>query len=262
MICRFCGKESDQMTPFDEWIKPTFVDHDKLLPGDAVCDDCLFWFNERSENLARLVGKDKPQRMRNYSHFIVADEWIPLSKANKQRMQDLLFGNPFPELAAIAESGQKHIVFRARRNLPGSICGWIQFEEQAYFLQPNDLWKLLDLIELLYAHFSKTEIRTADYKQHRVRKFGMAEWWALESGIKDRRGSLLFQLALFLAQRRENDIRTRKGSGTSVHDLAGSAKRLQESLPDDNMETVRGSDTQRGVYEQLGDVRQLSLFES
>lgn len=122
MICRFCGKPG-KGEDFQKWVKPTFTNHDKLLPGEIVCNDCLFWFEESSQELADRTDKDKPQRMRNYSHFIVGGEWHPLSKGDKAGMIELLTSVPFPELAAIAESGQKHIVFRATRNVPGSAAG-------------------------------------------------------------------------------------------------------------------------------------------
>jgi hypothetical protein len=262
MLCRFCGNESDDMTDFNRWVKPTFVDHDKLLDGDGVCDSCLFWFDERSAELAALVGKDKPQRMRNYSHFVVSGMWIPLSKADKQHMQSILLGVPFPELATIAESGQKHIVFRARRNPLGATCGWVQFEEQSLFVQPMELKELLTLVESLHAQFSKEEIETGDYVQHRVRQFGVEQWWTLESGIKSKRGGLLFQLALFLAQRSKDDTRASRGGRVSVDNLARRTTRLQEPLPNDDMATVRGPGEECSVHEQPGDVRQLSLFES
>jgi hypothetical protein len=38
-------------------------------------------------------------------------------------MLELLTTFPFPELAAIAESGQKHIIFRAPRNPAGQASG-------------------------------------------------------------------------------------------------------------------------------------------
>jgi len=246
---------------FEKWVKPTFTDHDKLLAGDGVCSDCLFWFNERSKELATLVGKDKPQRMRNYSHFVQVDKWMPLSKGNKQRMQEILFTYPFPTLAAIADSGQKHIVFRARRNPPDSTCGWIQFEEQALFVQPQELKDLLELIETLYAHFSKGEIETGDYKSYRVMSFGVERWQGLEEQVNPRRGSLLFKVALFLAQRREDGQVEGASGGSAMDGLARDTAGLQETLPPQHLATVRGPREKRGVHKQPGQVRQLALFE-
>lgn len=202
--CRFCHNESTGIL-FSNWARPTFTDHDKLGPGDIICRDCLFWFDEKSELLAEIVGKDKPQRMRNYSHFVVGGEWLPLSKANKAEMTAFFLGTPFPTMAAIAESGQKHIAFRAICNPPGSTAGWVQFEEQRLFVRPAELRQVLDTIEDLYVSFSKSEIEAGRYSQHRIRKFGLERWQSLESQLSSIRDSLLFKLALFLAQKRKGD---------------------------------------------------------
>lgn len=260
MLCRFCGNNSIGVS-FADWVKPTFTDRDKLLPGDIVCDDCLFWFDERSEGLAEIVGKQKPQRMRNYSHFIVGGEWTPLSKGNKSEMTGLLLGQPFPELAAIAQSGQKHIVFRATRNPPGSVSGWIQFEEQSLFVNPPELKTMLDIVESLYAEFSKGEIGTSRYKGYRVIKFGFQEWDQLERKIRQSRGSLLFELALFLAQKGESlDRATPESSGLANGDLERDTSGLQESLSNDDLATVRGSGQIGSIHEQPGEIHQLSLL--
>ena len=261
MLCRFCGGESTAATLFDAWVKPTFTDHDKLLDGDGICRDCLFWFNERSEKLAALVGKDKPQRMRNYSHFIQSEQWIPLSKGNKQRMQEILLTFPFPALAAIADSGQKHIVFRARRNPPESTCGWIQFEEQSLFIYPQELKDLLKLIEELYAHFSKGEIERGDYKSYRVMSFGVELWQKLEEQINPRRSGLLFKVALFLAQRKEDGKEKRASDGLAMDGLARNTTRLQKPLSSQHLDAVRGPCEECGVHKQPGQVCQLTLFE-
>jgi len=259
MICRFCGSVAENS--FNDWVKPTFTDHDKLLDGNGVCHDCLFWFDERSEKLAALVGKDKPQRMRNYSHFVVGGKWTPLSKGSKQHMQDILLSETFPELAAIAESGQKHIVFRAQRNPPGVTCGWVQFEEQALFVRSQELKSLLDLTEALYVHFSKGEIETGNYKSYRIMQFGVDAWQELESQVKSHRNSLLFKLALFLAQRSEGGQIKRSGDGSTVDNLARDAAGLQKALPPKHLATIRGQSEKRGVHKQSGQVRQLALFE-
>lgn len=262
-ICRFCGQPGEGQ-PFAKWVKPTFTDHDKLQPGNIVCHDCLFWFEESSQELARIAGKDKPQRMRNYSHFIIKGQWVPLSKGDKPRMIDLLLGHSFPELAAIAESGQKHIVFRARRNPQGSQAGWVQFEEQSLWVEPDDLRFWLGLVGPMLGVFSKKEIKSGNYLPHRVLEFGFDQWQANEAKIKSQRGSLFFDLIIFLAQKKETetDERNTGSSGNATgHHLAGDRQRLQESLPANDLATIRGHGQGKRLHQQPGKVRQLALFE-
>lgn len=260
--CRFCSQSSEGIA-FDKWVKPTFTDFDKLQGGNIVCNSCLFFFDESNAELTQRMGKDKPQRMRNYSHFIVNGEWIPLSKGNKAQMRELLLGDVFPELAAIADSGQKHIVFRATRNQVGSKAGWVQFEEQRLYLVPDDLRGLLVPIEGLYTQFSKGEIESGDYIGYRILTFGLERWYELENKIKPQRGKPIFSLALFLAQRSDDGTRnTEQSGGFAESDLARNSSGLQESLSDDDMDTIREPSKKRGLHKQSSKVHQSTLFET
>lgn len=254
-VCRVCGTENIGV-PFSEWVRPTFTDFDKLQGGEIVCHVCLFSFDEKSEELARRVGKDKPQRMRNYSHFVLDGEWIPLSKGDKARMREILAQSP--ELAIIAISGQKHLIFRAQP-------GWWQIEEQSVQPFPETLEQLLEPVETLYTAFSKSEIETGDYAQHRILKFGLPAWQALETSIAPWRGSIQLELALFLAQKKEiePDGQTTRESRPDAGDhLARSSGLVQEPLSHDDLAAIRGPDTQRSVHQQPEQIRQLPLFKA
>ena len=237
-ICRICGEDKLAGTPFDAWVKDTFMNIDNLRPGEIICDDCLFWFDDNSTELQHIMGKDKPQRMRNYSHFVIDGQWIPASKADKRRMQELLLGGKFPELAVIAVSGQKHIAFRARRNPPGQDAGWVQLEETSLWTTQDALAHLLGLVEDLYIGFSKGEIAAGNYSAHRAEKFGLKRLMDLEGAVRPVRRTALFDLALFLAQRSEDGNNEGSGGDPAEVDLAGHPGGLQVPLPDDNLGSV------------------------
>lgn len=260
--CRFCGQQGKGQ-PFEKWVKDTFTDHDKLNPGGIICNDCAFWFEESSSLLAQKVGKDKPQRMRNYSQFVVNGEWTPLSKSDKPRMVELLLGESFPELAAIADSGQKHIVFRATRNPQGSKAGWVQFEEQRLWIIPKELKSLIETIEAGLLIFSKSEIEFGQYLPHRIIQFGLEKWQEMEAALKPKRGSLLLKLAIFLSQKKETETDERittDGSGLALDSLAGDRQRVQEPLPADDLGAIREHGQGERIHQQPGAVHQLSLF--
>lgn len=256
-ICRVCGLEGTGL-PFGKWVRPTFTDWDKLVQGDILCQPCQFAFCERSELLAARVGKDKPQRMRNYSHFVVSGGWVPLSKGDKARMAHILL-HESPEVAVIAQSGQKHI-------LPWAVPGTVQFE----LTQIRDwhrLGPLLAKVETLYSGFSKGEIESGDYAQHRVLRFGTALWWKLEAEMKPVRQAALFELVLFLAQKKgELNGRTESdapaGGSVASGSMARDTARVQEPLPSHDLAAVRGQREERGVHRQPGQVHQFTLFES
>ncbi len=264
-ICRICGQLGEGQS-FDAWVRDTFTNWDLLHPGEIICSGCLFWFEQHSTELQSRMGKDKPQKMQNYSQFIVAGAWEPVSKGDKPRMRELLLAQPFPELAAIAVSGQKHLAFRARRNPAGQTSGWVQFEEQAVWVDPGELWALLVTIEALYVTFSKGEIETGRYFPARILAYGLARWQADEAVIQPLRKTALFGLALFLAQRKEqedgDDGQDADGAGGDApgDHLAGHPAHLQEPLPDDHLGAVRERDPRRGLHQQPGDVSQPSLW--
>ena len=255
-ICRVCGVPGTGLS-FNDWVRPTFTDWDKLQPSDILCQPCQFAFEERSELLAARVGKDKPQRMRNYSHFVVNGEWTPLSKSNKAEMARILLEES-PEVAIVAVSGQKHIIFRAQP-------GWWQVEEQAQLADPPTLQWHLERVEILYnGDFAKSEIETGDYAQHRILRFGVGKWQAYEESLRPFRQSALFQLAVFLVQKKGEQNGgtgrvTPASSGIAGRDMARDTGQLQEPLSAQHLATVRGQREEHGVHQQSGQVRQLSL---
>lgn len=260
--CRVCGKDSTGQA-FDAWVKDTFTNYDILRPGQIICDGCLFWFDQKSIKLQTLMGKEKPQKMQNYSHFVVGGEWHPVSKGNKPEMARLLLTSPFPELAVIANSGQKHIAFRARRNPAGQSAGWIQFEEISVWVDPQAFGPLLSIIEELYTVFSKGEIESGHYFPKRIMDFGVERWDSFEQRIKLIRKTILFQLAIFLAQRsEEDDDQSGDGSDTAQDNLERSAVGLQESVPDDHLGSVRKRDQIGSLHQQPGEVYQFDLFSA
>jgi len=257
--CRICGEKGEGIR-FDGWVRDTFTNYDLLKKGEIICSKCVFWFDQKSTELQQRMGKDKPQKMQNYSHFIIGDEWLPVSKGDKPLMAKLLLSSPFPTLAAIAISGQKHIAFRARRNPASQSAGWVQFEEQTVWVEQSALSKLLKVIEDLYTCFSKDEIGSGNYRAYLIMQFGVERWRDLEQYVRPLRQTILFQLALFLAQRSHDGRNTSDGSDAAENYLAGHTGGLQKSIPDDNLGTVRERNTGRELHQQSGQVHQLDLL--
>lgn len=254
-VCRVCGGTSDGIG-FSGWVRDTFTDHDKLLPGEIICQSCQFCFDEASPLLTERAGKEKLQRMRNYSHFVVDGEWLPLSKGQKTEMLEALRSNP--SVAIIAESGQKHIIFRAQP-------GWWQFEESSMLPNLPALEALLSLTQEMYQVFSKDEIATGNYDQRRIMEFGINRFLRVEQEVRKSRGSLPFNLAIYLTQKGDEDGRLPEGVSSSTQDsdpaLAGTKWGVQAQVRPQHLGAVRGEHSQRSVHKQPEQVRQQSLFE-
>lgn len=147
-------------------------------------------------------GYAVPQRMRTYSHFVINDVWTPATKANKAFMREVLFNPPKDEwLAIIADTGQKHIIFRAQTAYGRESCV-IQFEEQRISYELRQLQEVYAETNALYLlGFSKEEIERGEYARNRMMKVDREKWREHERKLQKRRGSKIFMLALFLVQK-------------------------------------------------------------
>ena len=220
--CRLCGA-TDLGAPFAAWVKDTFTDWDKLKAGTIICHACQFCTAEAAPGLMARVGKDKPQKMRNYSHFVLDGVWYPLSKGNKAEMRRLLFAAP--PVAVIAATGQKHL-------LPFARAGWWTFEMATVRPFPKKLAAILAVIEPLYqAGISKTEIETGRYDSGRIMAVGASAWKIAEDQIKRWRGSIALSLALFLAQKDDNHGTSGDSGSPALATVAGDRPGVQEQIP-------------------------------
>lgn len=191
--CRLCGARNTTGLEFAKWVKKTFTNWSDLHPGQIICDACEFCCREANEYLTAWVGAEKPQKMRNYSHIVDASGvWHPLTKSHKKRIYEFLVGEN-PKAVVIADSGQKHLCFRARP-------GWWNFE--GINLEPNraELIEITDAARALYEMgFSKSEIASGNYSLRALSRAGdFRKVLEIEKALAPRRGSSYFTLTLFL----------------------------------------------------------------
>lgn len=255
-ICRWCGTESIGLD-WPTWEKDTFTDHDKIQPGTIICHACQHATDDRSGPLTALTGRDKPQRMRNYSHIVTASGiWRPRMKNEKRALcADLLHETDPPIVTVISLAGQKHLLPRAR-------VGWWQIEEAAVRPQPAALRALLAPVTALYTlGASKAAIESGDYDAGVLRTIPLAQWWPHEQAVRPARGSQVFALAVWLTQKDETDDRdARPGDGAPVADLAGTRRGVQGEVSDQHLEAIRGPGAQRRLHHDTEPLSQPDLF--
>jgi hypothetical protein len=120
---------------------------------------------------------------------------------------------------------------------------------------------LLPVVELYSGGFSKAEIKTGRYIQKRIIDFGLLSWRKLEDVIRPIRGSIVLELALFLAQKEDDDgSEISDGRTTADPDLAGIGQRIQKPVCQDNLATIRGQRKIGSLHQQLKQISQFSLF--
>lgn len=188
--CYLCGKEITEGFPRKKVIKPTFTDGPlaRAPRSQTVCPECTFCLS------------NKPLRM--YSVLATQDKLIhPI----RREWRDALLDPPDPPFVlALATSGQKHLHFKTRVNWQTDNY-WILLEEMPIQVNRDKLASLLDTVEQLYGTFTKDEIRMGNYNASRVKEFGMVRWEELENRIEQERGSRLFELAVTVAKKGEEE---------------------------------------------------------
>lgn len=196
--CYLCGSPAYAPQPLKALIKPTFTDFG-LARGDAnagICCACAWMMEEFNVDMPPS-GTGKATAPRLYSHFLADGQHYILSKAHKADMAALLLGNFMPEVAIVAVSGQKHLGYRARVNPTGQRAGWVQFEEQAIWLDLEQFGKLFGSVAALYqARFTKDSLLTGRYKFYSDSDSVL--WRSHENLLAPRRGSAVLELAVYV----------------------------------------------------------------
>lgn len=216
-VCRITGKESTGVN-FDKWVKDTFNDHAYLYPGSIISNEAAFCFDEASDIIKEKTGKEKAQRFRTYSHIVADGNWYCLTKADKQKIYELIVSGA--ELVCLTDTGQKHILFKHK-------AGMWQLDD--IFIFPDiELLKYLHTLmcDLMRSGFSQTEIITGNYISSRVFKAEMEEWREKENGIKKYRGTAMMAFAgwmLFIdeesKQKIQDSYKKREKSETEKKDI-------------------------------------------
>lgn len=187
--CWLCGGETGgKGLPTKKAIKPTFTDHPcaRGYGSSSICPGCAFCLTARE--------------LRNYSILATTDR---LSHPSRAEWREILINPPEPPFVmCLAVSGQKHLSFKAPVNLERGHYA-VLLEEREIFVTPGRIEQAIEAVEALYVYFSKDEIATGRYSQHKIKDCGLAKWERLESGVENWRGRPLFDLALFVAQKRE-----------------------------------------------------------
>lgn len=210
--CWLCVGQMTRGEPVDSWNGASFTGQNKVRMPNAthVCEACVFVTSRLSPVPGRppKEGKTLGGNFRNYSHLWEDGVgYANASKGEKTRIREFLardHGGVW--FAAIADSGQKHVIPWAPMNGPGR-GGRVLFDEQLVDLPPS-LALVDEMTALLTAGATKEEIGGGDYSARAWQLCGPA-LRAFEETSGPHRGGAWFTLALWLAQRDEETVQTR-----------------------------------------------------
>lgn len=212
--CWLCSGESSRGMPVNDWNGASFTGQNKVMNpiGRWVCEPCVSICARNTPVPGRppKEGKTFGGNFRNYSHLYDAGDYANASKGEKPAIRAFLSAShKGPWFAAIADSGQKHVIPWAPINPAGSRRGRVMFEETEVTIPKPHEQALIDhMIDLLTAGATKESVGTGEYTP--------GEWQRCEAQIKHfeshwsyLRQSPWWRLALFLAQRDEAETAAR-----------------------------------------------------
>lgn len=210
--CWQCGAPTSRGLEVQDWMGSNYTSQNRTRSPAAehVCEACVFICSRTSPVPGREAkeGKKFGGNYRNYSHLYDAGRYLNASKGEKPAILAFLRGPKVgPWFAAIADSGQKHVIPWTPVNLAGR--GRVMFDETEIALPNAEGWALVDdMAALLTAGATKEEIAEGTYGP-RVWTLCREQMEAFEARWGGQRGPAWFALALWLAQRDEAQVAER-----------------------------------------------------
>jgi len=217
--CYVCCGVVERGKQVQSWLGSNYTDQNRARFPTAshVCEACCYVHSRTSPVLGRPPKEDKKfgGNYRNYSHLYeegwagpvfgddgsTAKSYANASKGQKGLIRNFLAReHTGPWFAAIADSGQKHVLPFAPLNGAGR-SGLVIFEE-AMVTVPDDQSLLSDMIALLSAGVTKDEIGSGNWYTRTMIE-NREPTLAFEAKWGAHRGGDWFRLAIWLAQRDE-----------------------------------------------------------
>ena len=205
-----CGHHTRGML-VSKWMGSNFTDQNRARypSGTHVCEACVYVHSRTSPVLGRPPkdGKKYGGNFRNYCHMFDDRGYANASKGEKPLIREFLSRQHAGDwFAAIADSGQKHVLPFTPLNGPGR-AGKVLFDEMLVRV-PDDQSLVTELTDLLTAGCTKDEARSGEYNQSSWQRCA-DRILQFEQSRKAERNSPWFILALWLAQRDEEKVAAR-----------------------------------------------------
>jgi len=144
--CFYCSAPADNRLI----LSSTFCDWWSVAQPESrvICNGCTVSIDEKIE----IPWKEKKQKTRGYSWLVQADNRTPYTKAHKAEIYQHLINPPSPPWAfAIAESGQKHLLYRTPLNNETEPPFVVQLEMEQIVYDPQELIERFELTKRVVA---------------------------------------------------------------------------------------------------------------
>lgn len=209
--CWLCAGEMTRGEPVSSWSGSSFTGQNRVrLPAAShVCEACVFVCSRLSPVPGREAkeGRKLGGNFRNYTSIWDERGYVTASKGEKPAIREFFARvHAAPWFAAIADSGQKHVIPWAPMNGAGR-AGRVLMDEQIVNV-PEDQRLVAEIAQLLTAGATKDEIASGDYGPRAWQLCGDALPGFEATHARERHGGW-FSLALWLAQRDEETVQSR-----------------------------------------------------
>lgn len=206
--CWHCGASLARGMSVADWQGALFVGQNRVRGRQDwthICEPCV-WVMSRAPGV--VPGKPPTHNWRLYTVLVQGEHvWLGNKSDKPAILAWLRAPKQAPWFAAIADSGQKHVVPYAPLNL--SAVGRVQFEEDVVAWSPALDEVTAATSALLTAGATKEAIEGGSYSPGEWQRCGAEAIKAYEMTARKWRGGAPFRLALWLAQRDEDAVAVR-----------------------------------------------------
>jgi hypothetical protein len=210
--CFFCGAGCDDTYQAADYIKNTFTNYDGVAsPGSKyACCGCTLAMGWGEDEIGLIDGtvkvRENPRGMapRLYSWLLTANKRIAFTKAHIPLIRDILCRNPpEPPFAVIlADSGQKHLIFRTPVAMSRDMFP-VMLEEEIILVSPALLEERIAITTPVVAATGKPALKESvtagtfiAYYQYHGNTDALETWQMVQ-------GQPLSRLAAWLAKNKE-----------------------------------------------------------
>lgn len=231
--CFVCRGEMTSGMPVQDWIGSNYTDQNRAMWPSAthVCVACVLVHSWTAPpGHAIKEGKKRPPNWRMFSHLWEDGHgYQTANKGDKPAIRRFIEReHKAPWFAAIADTGQKHVLPFTPVNGPGR-SGIVLMDELRVTV-PSDVGLIERMTGLLTDGTTKAGIETGRHHSGAFERLGSC---LLEFERDDGRfrGSGWFTLSLWLAQRDENEVQRRMAAEkeTKQHARRRKARKAQDS---------------------------------
>lgn len=210
--CWVCGYPTTRGIERKLWLGSAYTGQNRVKCPDSpiVCEPCVLIHSRTFPVPGRppKEGKTAGGNWRNYTVLCEEVEGVPClvtaTKGEKEIIREwLLREKRGPWFAAIAESGQKHVIPGAPMNPPG-VGGRLMFEESIVSFESASWWLVDLLCDALTEGLTKASLSSGEYTVSQWQEFRYVIT-SIEPRLSADRGSAWFDLAIFLAQAKEEE---------------------------------------------------------